>query len=262
MSYKLITFLIIYNKGLGVNMNKVIILSIFFAIIGTLIGSFLGIFFAKRTQKSIGILLGFTAGIMIGIVSIDVVPTLLIEYDILKVILYLLLGSVLTHLIDKYLENYIKTKKIKDLNNQLVYTGFLMLIALALHNIPEGIALSASSLYNINMGLKMGIVIAIHDIPEGMAISGPMISGGIKKKKAFFYAVLTSLFTIFGSLIGISLGSYLDELIYVALALASGAMLYVAYKDLIPRSLEFIEESLLTMMILIGFICSLVIICL
>lgn len=243
-------------------MNEIIVFSIFFGIIGTFIGSLLGIGFAKQTHKSIGILLAFTAGIMIGIVSIDVVPTLLIEYDIVKIILYLILGAVLTHLIDKYLEDYIKTTKLKQFDNQLVYTGFLMLIALALHNIPEGIALSSSSLYNLDMGLKMGIVIAIHDIPEGMAISGPMISGGIKKKKAFFYAMFTSLFTIMGSLIGLSLGSVLDELIYVSLALASGAMLYVAYKDLIPRSLEFIEERLLTIMILIGFICSLIIVCL
>lgn len=242
-------------------MNEIITLSIFFGVIGTLIGSILGILFAKGSQKSVGILLAYTAGIMIGIVSMDVIPTLLIEYSFLKVIFYLLLGVILTHLLDKYLESFLSAKvRSITIDNKLIYTGLLMLVALALHNIPEGIALASSSLFNKKMGISIGLVIALHDIPEGMAISGPLVAGGVKKKKAFFYALVTSCFTILGSLIGLALGRFLDELIYISLTLASGAMLYVAYKDLIPRSLEFIDEWSLTLMIIIGIITSLFII--
>ncbi|HPT89825.1 MAG TPA: ZIP family metal transporter [Bacilli bacterium] len=237
-------------------MKQIIIYNLFFASFGTILGGILGCFAFTKTPKQIGYLLGYTAGIMLGLVCIDILPSIISEYSLFKIIIFLILGAVLTYLIDKTVQEKIDI----SLNNSLKLTGILMFIGLCLHNIPEGIALSSSLIFNQKMGIRVGIVMTLHDIPEGLAISAPLSAGGTKKLKALGFSFASILFTICGVFIGMFAYKIMNDLIYASLALASGAIIYIIYQDLIPQSLNYINDTQLTVMIIVGLVTSLIII--
>src|SRR5690554_6725122 len=114
-------------------MNNIILYSLFFACFGTTIGSLIGTFWPKSSKKQIGYLLAYTAGVMLGLVCIDILPSILAEYSIIKIIIFFLLGAIVTNLLDfKINKNFqFESKQ----NNSLKLTGILMFVGLCLHNI-------------------------------------------------------------------------------------------------------------------------------
>lgn len=239
-------------------MNKIFMINLFFAIAGTLIGALIGSVFPRGEQKQIGYLLGFTAGIMLGLVCIDILPVLLTNFLLLKIIIFVVIGTLITSILDYKINHRFnhQTEQVDSLKS----TAFLMFVGLCLHNIPEGIALVSSSLYNYKMGIRMGIVMMLHDIPEGLAISAPLSASGTKKYQAFLISTLSSVFTIIGLGIGFVAYKIMNELIYVSLAIASGSIIYIICKDLIPRALLYTNDEQLTLTIILGIIISLIII--
>jgi len=108
-----------------------------------------------------------------------------------------------------------------------------------------------------SLGLKMSLIIAIHDVPEGLAVAAPMMLSGIRGRKILFYAFLTALPTAIGAWIGIYIGSISIEILGGALAFASGVMLYVVYGEMIPQSRKLWPGTTSTLGILLGMIVGL-----
>ncbi len=103
--------------------------------------------------------------------------------------------------------------------------------AVALHNIPEGIALGA--LDGQSILISTAILIALHNVPEGIAMSIPLAKAGVKWFKVLIFAFITGACTVLGWGIGVLVGSISEEFIAFMLAISSGAMLQIVFCDLI-----------------------------
>ena len=141
---------------------------------------------------------------------------------------------------------------------ELIKAGTVMLIAIALHNFPEGMAIGASGTLETHMGVLIAIIIALHNIPEGMAISAPLVSGGVHGGKAILLTALAGGATVLGAVLGLAVGGLGELATGVCLSLASGAMLYVTFCDILPQSITLNDGEVPSISILIGLVFSII----
>jgi zinc transporter, ZIP family len=121
----------------------------------------------------------------------------------------------------------------------LEHTSFLVLIAIAIHNLPEGLAIGSGWAVLPALGAKLALVIGLHDFPEGMAITAPMAasSGKLPLRQAFL-ALLTGIPTGLGAVLGVWLGHFSPLWMSMCLGFAAGAMLYVTTGEMVPQMLK------------------------
>ena len=137
----------------------------------------------------------------------------------------------------------------------------MMVMAVALHNLPEGMAvgavaagwLSGSENISAAAAIALAVGIAIQNIPEGAIISMPLKSNGLKGSKAFGYGVLSGLIEPIGAVITILLANYILPILPYTLSFAAGAMLYVVVEELIPEMSEGEHSNIGTIFFAIGF---------
>jgi ZIP family zinc transporter len=144
----------------------------------------------------------------------------------------LIIGSILLLSLDILLPHIHTTIRKKT----MLAMGILVTIGIALHDLPEGLAIGLGWVKAENLGLTMALAIALHNIPEGVAVACALTAGGISKTKAVGAAFASGLPSFFGALLGL-LFKYLD-ITYSALGFgfAAGAMLYVTVDELIPQA--------------------------
>lgn len=248
-------------------MQVLIILLIPF--LGTAIGSGMVFFMKDKINVKIEkLLLGFASGVMIAasiwslmLPSIDmaeeqkIIAWLPASIGFLLGIVFLLtLDSLIPHL-------HIKGDKPEGIKAKLKKTT-MMVLAVTLHNIPEGMALGVTLAGSIigNTGitiagaLVLAIGIAIQNFPEGAIISLPLKSEGTSKAKAFIYGVLSGIVEPIAAVITILLTSLVVPILPYLLALAAGAMIYVVVEELIPSLQEGEHSNLGTIGVAIGFV--------
>lgn len=279
----------------------IIVITFISGVVGTGLGGVIGAVLKRDSNKIVSLLLSFAAGIMLAVVSFDLmsegfntaknVTSGADFYAALIVVAAVAAGYglvyVLNYFIDKRTnrevehidENHPATaddldelihadhyKQHEKSNTNLFIAGLVMMSAIALHNLPEGMVIGASYAVEDNLvktlftssGFIMAIVIGLHNIPEGMAVSVPLISGGMKKGKAIFLTALSGLPTVFGALLGYALGGISDIMLVLSLGFASGAMLYVVFGELLPESILMWKSKLpafsLFVGVLVGFL--------
>lgn len=140
----------------------------------------------------------------------------------------------------------------------LLKAGIIMLLAIAFHNLPEGMAIGASGASNSQAGILVAIIIAVHNIPEGMAISAPLASGGVKGWKTILLTALAGAATVVGALIGLAVGGISRLASGICMGLAGGAMLYVTFCEILPQSILMEEGRVPAVSMLVGIVCSMV----
>ena len=140
----------------------------------------------------------------------------------------------------------------------LLKAGLIMLLAIAFHNLPEGMAIGASGASNSQTGILVAIIIAVHNIPEGMAISAPLASGGVKGWKTILLTALAGAATVVGALIGLAVGGIRRLASGICMGLAGGAMLYVTFCEILPQSILMEEGRVPAVSMLVGIVCSMV----
>ena len=136
-----------------------------------------------------------------------------------------------------------------------------MVLAVTLHNIPEGMAVGVvyagwlvdSSQISIMSALVLSIGIAIQNIPEGAVISMPLHANGVSKKKAFIYGTLSGAVEPIGAIITIILSGIIIPVLPYLLSFAAGAMLYVVVEELIPEMSQGKHTDIGTVMFAVGF---------
>lgn len=147
---------------------------------------------------------------------------------------------------------------------RLFGAGIIMAFAIALHNIPEGMVIGASMVragtIESGAGLLLAIIIGLHNIPEGMAVAVPLISGGMKKPLAVLMTAISGFPTVIGAMLGYALGMLGPTWMSMALAFASGAMLYVVFGELMPESILMWKSKLPAFAMLVGLFVGLIII--
>lgn len=232
----------------------------------TIIGSLLGFLFKNSFHKFNDTILSFAAGVMLAAAIIGlIVPSL--EYHgnwaILITTVGILLGAVVLNFIDKLVPHLHKMtgldgEKHPDKTARLNKV-MLFVIAIAIHNLPEGIAAGVSfGTGNTAHALTVAGGIALQNIPEGMVIVAPMIATGMSKKRAFLIALSTGLIEVLGTLIGYLFINISTVILPFALAFAGGTMLYVISDEMIPETHAHGNERISTFALLIGFCVMLV----
>ena len=219
-------------------MNDIGIISFYgliFGMIGTTLGGFIGTFLNIRSNKSLGFILEFAAGLMTTIICFDLIPETLKISNITICILGIFIG-IFTMILCNNLVNKICINKKNIKSNTLLKTGIIIAIGLAVHNFPEGLAIGAGFESSQLLGFKLAIAIALHDIPEGTSIALPLKNGGISKLKSILITALSGLTTGIGAFFGAIIGNISETLIGFSLAFAAGAMLYIVSCELIPES--------------------------
>lgn len=136
--------------------------------------------------------------------------------------------------------------------------GLVLAAAVALHNMPVGMAIGATFAGDthaaLHSGLLAALIIGLHNIPEGMSISAPLLTGGSRPAGAVGVAALSGIPTVLGALLGYSVGTMASGLLGVSLSFAAGAMLYVIFGELLPESEQLWRHKLSGLAIMLGLL--------
>ena len=211
---------------------------------GTGVGGFLGILFNKKSAKTVSGLLSFAAGVMLAVVCLDLVPDAIENSRTTLVLTGTAFGFLLVLLLnDLTFRFHIIEKDEADISERRLFIGGIVTaVALALHNFPEGMVIGASFIrygadYRFTLSqTAVAAVIGLHNIPEGMAMAVPLASGGMRKSAAAAITALAGAPTVLGALVGYFLGTLSPLWLSLSLSLASGAMLYVVFGELLPEA--------------------------
>ena len=140
------------------------------------------------------------------------------------------------------------------MKNNLLKTGMIVSIGLAIHNFPEGLAIGSGFEASLKLGLSLAIAICFHDIPEGISMAVPMKSGGMSTYKVILYVVLSGITTGIGAFFGSLIGGISQNVIAGCLSFAAGAMIYIVSGELIPESNQLYQGRMSAVGNMIGFI--------
>ena len=225
----------------------------------TIIGSIIGFIFKKISHKFSDIVLSFAAGVMLAAAVLGLIlPSL--EYGgkwgLLVTVAGIFVGALCLNLIDKLVPHLHKLvgNDIEGHNNQNLSKVLLFVTAIAIHNLPEGIAAGVGfGSGNTTEALIIAGGIALQNIPEGMVIIGPMLAAGVTPRKTFICALITGLVEVLGTLLGYFAVSVSTFILPFALAFAGGTMLYVISDEMIPETHAHGSERGATYALLIGF---------
>ena len=241
------------------NIMNTAVLGLFFGTIGTTIGGIIGCSLKSQSNKFLSFILSFAAGLMMAVICFDLIPEALGLSQITEVIIGIVLGIIVMIFCDLIVDKIFSKKLILNQNtnkvsNDLLKTGIIVSIGLAIHNIPEGLAIGSGFEASLKLGFSLAIAICFHDIPEGISMALPMKNGGMKAYKIMFYVILSGIATGVGALIGSIVGKISEQIIAIALSFAAGAMLYIVSGELIPESNSLYKGRISALGNMIGFI--------
>ncbi|EAH7414729.1 zinc transporter ZupT [Campylobacter jejuni] len=251
------------------------ILLTLFAGFSTAIGSTIAFFSRKDDLRVLSLGLGFSAGVMIYISFMEILPTALKDFknhydshwaELLGLACFFG-GILISLLIDKLIPEDVNPhepkedlselkicplpqkgqnppkfhpgEKLHQINTKaLKRTGIFTALAIAIHNFPEGFATFISSLDNLTLGIAIAIAVAIHNIPEGLAVSLPIYHATGDKKKAFIYSALSGFAEPLGAFVGalILLPFIGDLTLAISFAVIAGIMVFISLDELLPAA--------------------------
>ena len=225
----------------------------------TVIGSIIGFAFKKISHRFSDIVLSFAAGVMLAAAVLGLVlPSLEYggKYGLIYTVLGIFAGALCLNLIDKLVPHLHKLvgSDVEAHNNAGLSKVLLFVTAIAIHNLPEGIAAGVGfGSGNTSQALLIAGGIALQNIPEGMVIIGPMLASGVSPKKTFIAALMTGLVEVVGTLIGYFAVTVSSAILPFALSFAGGTMLYVISDEMIPETHAHGSQRGATYALLVGF---------
>lgn len=231
-------------------MNAFLLAFIFSLIAGlaTVFGAF--VVFFKQNLRILGVGLGFSAGAMIYISFVEIMPQAIggfekffPSYGEILGLCGFFVGVLLSALIDRLVPQEFNPHERANATS-LKRIGLLSAIAIGIHNFPEGFATFSATLENPTFGLMITFAIAIHNIPEGMAVALPVYHSSGSRKKAIAYSALSGVAEPLGALVGALIIFPLFGAISVSVAfsLIAGVMVFISLDELLPSAREYGES--------------------
>ena len=227
----------------------------------TVLGSVIGFAFKQMTHKFSDLVLAFAAGVMLAAAVLGlIVPS--VEYGNLVItVAGIFVGAISLNLIDRlvpHMHHLVGGDTEQHHGNANLDKVLLFVSAIAIHNLPEGIAAGVSfGSGNTGEALMIAGGIALQNIPEGMVIIAPMLAAGISPRRTFLCGLATGLVEVVGCLLGYFAVTLATAILPFALAFAGGTMLYVISDEMIPET-HHNNESGATYALLVGFCVMLV----
>lgn len=231
----------------------------------TVFGAIIGFIFKNISHKISDIVISFAAGVMLAASVLGLIlPSIEYggKYGIIVTVVGIFTGAVCLNIIDKLVPHLHKLsggeeelhKHNKDINKVILFV-----LAIAIHNLPEGIAAGVGfGSGNVSDAIMIALGIALQNIPEGMVIITPMLTAGIKPRKTFLIALTTGLVEVVGTLLGYFAVNVASAILPFALAFAGGTMLYVVSDEMILETHAHGSERGATYSLLFGFCLMLV----
>lgn len=243
------------------NITQALLLTVV-AGLSTGIGSVIAYFMKKPKKIYLSFSLGFSAGVMIYISFMELLPQALKSVGDIWGVSALFIGIIFIGIIDTIIpetENPHYYKEPSDtvrvrVNDTLRRTGLFTALAIAIHNFPEGLATFGTSLSNLRLGMIIALAVAIHNIPEGISVSVPIFYATGNRKKAFLYSALSGLAEPVGAVIGfLILLPFLSEgLITSLLAFVAGIMIYISLDELLPMAHGYGKGHIVILGVVLG----------
>ncbi len=230
----------------------------------TVIGAVIGFIFKKFSHRFSDIVLSFAAGVMLAAAVLGLILPSVEHGDkfgLLITIAGIFAGAVCLNLVDRLVPHLHKLmgEDTEEHNNANLNKVLLFVTAIAIHNLPEGIAAGVGfGSGDMSQAIMIAGGIALQNIPEGMVIIGPMLAAGVKPSKTFICALLTGVVEVVGTFLGYFAVSIASAILPFALAFAGGTMLYVISDEMIPETHSHGNERGATYALLVGFCVMLV----
>ena len=228
--------------------------------LSTLLGYFIIYIKKKQHNKIIVSSLSFASGVMACTSITDLIPEsinlLKNNLSLLSTITITFIGLIIGIILSMVINYYVPDEPKISNNKSLFRVGLLSMIAIILHNIPEGIATFMASNKSIKLGITLATSIAMHNIPEGISISVPIYYSTNDKKKAFLYTLVSALSEPFGALLAfIFLRNIVNDIILgIIFSLIAGIMLEISFRVLLPSTKKYNDIYRVVIYFIIGIL--------
>ncbi len=239
----------------NVNMGFILtILAGFSTMLGTIF-----IFIKKKSDNIIIASLSFAAGVMLTVSITDLIPesySLLITlFPKFPAIIYMLIFIVSGILFSMLIDKYIPTANYSS-NTNLYRVGIISMLAIIIHNVPEGIATFMATNSNIMLGISLTIAIALHNIPEGISISIPIYYATNSRLKALFYTFISGVSEPLGALLTyLFLSNFInDRIMGFLFGIIAGIMIHISLYELLPTAKSYNKNKVLYLFFIIGIL--------
>lgn len=188
----------------------------------------------ENLKKIVLYFVSFSAGGLFGDAFIHLIPEATEESGFgIYVSLYILLGIIVSFVVEKFLQW--RHCHIPTSEEHPHYFAYMNLFGDAVHNFIDGLIIGGSYLASIPLGIATTIAVVFHEIPQEIGDFGVLIYGGFNKSKAIFFNFLTAFTAIFGAIVALSLGFFIQGFIPFLVPFAAGNFIYIAGSDLIPE---------------------------
>lgn len=223
--------------------------------LGTCLGAILVIFFGRFHSRTFSLLLGLAAGVMLAVILFDLLPAALLQGRLSHCLEGAFTGLFFLAGMDFF---FTRDGWPGESRHHYLTLGYLIALGIAIHDLPEGLAIAAGYAEPLTLGPLLTLAIGLHNIPEGMATAAPLRAGGMSAGHVLAMNMLVSLVTPLGSALGVILINLSPLFISFLLAFAGGAMSYIVFLKLIPESLRhhrsFTYSGLASGIILMAFL--------
>jgi len=217
--------------------------------LSTLLGALVIVFTKKKSEKLVTVSLGFAGGVMVSVSFWDMLPEAVHalgneKIGTLLAVAFLIVGVLLAAGLDRLVphkEEPAAGESGTGSRSHLFRMGFVSMLAIGLHNFPEGIATFMAGFENAALGISIAVAIAMHNIPEGISVAMPIYFATGDRKKALKYAFLSGISEPLGALLAFLVLQPIitDFLMGAVFAVLAGIMLYIAIEELIPSSRQY-----------------------
>ena len=220
---------------------RITLIGLIAGVIGTGLGGVISTIFKRKVDKYINFFMGLSGGIMLAVVTFDLIKESMIEIGFPLSVVFIFAGALMTMLIKANLEH-----------SKGFQSGYLIFLSILLHNLPEGLAIGSSFMATENLGMTLAIVIGIHNIPEGLAMALSLVGSKMSTYKIILLTIIAGIPMGIGSFLGAYFGGVFSSLIGVFLAIAAGTMMYVVLEEIFPKTRSMYS--------IIGFLVGMVIV--
>jgi len=232
--------------------------------LSTGIGSTIAYFIKRPKMIYLSFGLGLSAGVMIYVSFVELLPQALGELGQIWGVISFFLGILFIGIIDMLIPEQENPHAFQGLskessisvNKKLMRTGMFTALAITIHNFPEGLATFGTALGNTQLGIVIALAIAIHNIPEGISVSMPIFYATGDKRKAFIYSFFSGIAEPIGALIGffVLYSFWTTELLCALLGFVAGIMVYISLDELLPVAHQYGHSHTVIIGVILGML--------
>jgi ZIP family zinc transporter len=250
--------------GLYLIFGKIVVIGFFASILAGLatgLGALPALFFKNISRNLFNSMLGAAAGVMLAATAFSLLVPGMIYGNVIWpgkgiyiVSLGMMIGAAFLHYADRQLP-HVHLDSISDVHLTSLKKVWLFIIAITIHNFPEGMSVGVSfGSGEMKNGIVLAVAIALQNLPEGLAVALPLVGLGYNKWRAVGIATITGLVEPVGGLLGITMVTIFEPVLPIAMGFAAGAMLFVISEEIIPETHSDGRSRYATFALMIGFI--------